>query len=76
MSHLIFHLYRAYEKEIDSGDSELDSDSLRMQKMLDYIENHFHENLDLSQICLLYTSSSRVRTVLPATGSWVSDMPG
>lgn len=50
LSHLIFHLYRAYEKEIDSGDSELDSDSLRMQKMLDYIENHFHENLDLSQI--------------------------
>lgn len=50
LSHICLALHQNFEHEIDSGDAELDTDSMRIQQMLDYIHGHYHENLELSQI--------------------------
>lgn len=50
LSHICLALYFNYEHEIDLGHTGLNPDNVRIQKMLDYIHNHYHENLELSQI--------------------------
>ena len=56
LSLICLSLHERYAHEIDSGETGLDPDSRRIQIMLEFIHDNYHENLDLTQICLLYTS--------------------
>lgn len=50
LSDICYALYENYGHEINSGHVDLDADSRRIRKMLDFIHNHFQENLELAQI--------------------------
>lgn len=50
LSHLCLTLYQQYKNEIDKGCPEQNQDSIRIRKMLDYIHEHYSDNLTLAQI--------------------------
>ncbi|MFQ7878204.1 hypothetical protein [Enterocloster sp.] len=50
LSFICFSLHERYAHEIDLGETGLDPDSRRIQIMLEYIHQHYCENLDLTQI--------------------------
>lgn len=50
LSQICLSLYEKYEHEIKKGYVELDSDNLRIRKMLDYIHTHYSDHLKLSTI--------------------------
>lgn len=50
LSRICLALFAQYEHEIDSGKTEPDPDSQRIQIMLEFIHTHYHENLDLALI--------------------------
>ncbi|WMC91795.1 AraC family transcriptional regulator [Kineothrix sp. MB12-C1] len=43
-------LYRRYEEEINRNNPETNQDAIRIRKMLDFIHEHYAENLQLGQI--------------------------
>lgn len=50
LSHLCLTLYQQYEKEVEKGYAELNQDSIRIRKMLDFIHEHYSDDLTLTQI--------------------------
>lgn len=50
LSHICLTLYQQYEQEIKKWDTELNQDSTRIRKMLDFIHEHYSEDLTLAQI--------------------------
>lgn len=50
LSLICLALFGYYEHEIDSGETEPDPDSKRIQIMLEFIHTHYHEDLNLGQI--------------------------
>lgn len=50
LSGICFFLYQQFEQEIEIGDKRLNQDNLRTRKMLDYVHNHFSENITLTDI--------------------------
>ncbi len=43
-------LYRQYKAEMDENNSEVSQDEIRIRKMLDFVHEHYAENIQLSQI--------------------------
>jgi len=50
LSGLCFYLYQQFEKEIVTGPVQLDQDSIRIRRMLDFIHQNFAADLTLSDI--------------------------
>ena len=50
LSHICFSLCQYFAQNMGLGDVERGPDSIRIQKMLDYIHTHFSQRLELSQI--------------------------
>lgn len=50
LSRICFFLYQQFQGEIREGGGNLNQDGIRIRKMLDYIQQHFHENIMLVDI--------------------------
>lgn len=50
LSHICLTLYKQYEAEIKNKDTDRKQDSIRLQKMMDFMQEHYAENLTLAQI--------------------------
>lgn len=50
LSRICYFLYRQFEKELAEGEGELNLDSLRIRKMMDYMHGHFSDSLTLGDV--------------------------
>lgn len=50
LSHILLFCCEKFEKYVDTKTSSLNWNNLRIQKMLDYIHNHFSDNISLREI--------------------------
>lgn len=50
LSRICFFLYQQFQGEIQDGGVNLNQDGIRIRKMLDYIQEHFRDNITLTDI--------------------------